>query len=59
MPILNRLIESIEASGGSLALDEGRLTIRGSVPGRLLMQVHRHRHRLQRLLAQRGTSRGS
>ncbi|WP_207485083.1 hypothetical protein [Arenibaculum pallidiluteum] len=52
MAILNRLIQSIEASGGSLAMDEGRLTIRGSVPSRLLMQVHRHRRRLERLLSE-------
>ncbi len=56
MPILNRLIESIEASGGRIALEEGRLTVRGGVPGHLLMQVHRHRRRLQRFLTQRGST---
>jgi len=57
MATLNRLIASIEASGGSLAIDAGRLTIRGTVPAPLLMQAHRYRRRLERLLSQAGPRR--
>lgn len=51
MAILNRLITSIEASGGLLEIRDGRLTIHGTVPDRVLMQAHRHRRRLERLLS--------
>ena len=51
MAVLNRLIASIEASGGSIEIRDGHLTIRGTLPGPVLMQAHRHRRRLERLLA--------
>jgi len=47
---LLELIRDVRQAGGTLRLRDGRAVVDGEVPPDLLMRIHRHRRRIERLL---------